>query len=311
MIQLSYSFKNKKMKHVILLIFISAVLLSCSNDSQSNKIENKDSVHVYPTVSYLNIKLDSNGALPSNPYILEFENETKKIIFCGTNHLTDPSDINNPMFAKIEEACFLFKPDICVNEGGDISKKKYASKKEALLTDSEIGLTKILADSLKVSCLNGDMTEELEFKELLKKYTVGEFMAYIVNERLMWGLKGSNITKQDEVEKSYNEFIQNYIIKKGKVKLSQTEQSFSFFKSSFEKVLGRPFDINSPEATNPFNPVSKFQEIGRTSKQNRDQFLLTTIDKLLNTHNKVFVVFGGWHLLTCKPGLEEIIKRKR
>lgn len=301
------------MKHLLTLTLLSVLILGCTN---SNKKEHKlanneasDTTHVYPTISYLDLKLE-NGQLPSNPYILEFTNGKKKIVFCGTMHLS-MNDIDNPLYTIIEAAFFDFRPEVCVNEGGDISQKIYPSKKEALLSDGEIGLTKILADSLKLSCVNGDMNEELEFKNLLKKYSKEEFIAYVVNERLMWELKDRKITNQQEIEKEYKKFIEGYIMNLGKVTLSETEQSFDFFKTSFEKTLGRPFDINRPEPTNPFEPKGKFQEIGRFSKQIRDQNLLATIDKLLDTNDKVFIVFGGWHLLTCKPGLEEIINRKR
>jgi hypothetical protein len=303
------------MKHLLKFTFISVLFWGCGN-SNSDKKENQsaknvksDSTLIYPTVSYLELKLE-NGQLPSNPYTLEFTNGKKKIVFCGTNHLSK-SDFDNPMYTKIEDIFFSFRPNICVNEGGDISKKIYTSKKDALLKDGEIGLTKILADSLKLSCVNGDMNEEYEFKNLLKKYSIEEFIAYIVNERLMWELKDRKLTKQDDIEKEYKKFIEGYIMKLGKVNLSETQQSFDFFKTSFEKTLGRPFDINRPEPTNPFEPKGKFQEIGRMSKQIRDQNLMATIDKLLDTNDKVFIVFGGWHLLTCKPGLEEIINRKR
>lgn len=134
------------MKHIFTLSFIS-VLFFGSGNSHSNEKENQsaknvesDSTHIYPTVSYLELKLE-NGKLPSNPYILEFTNGKKKIVFCGTNHLSK-TDIKNPMFSKIEDKFFSSRPSICVNEGGDISQKKYTSKKDALLKDGEIGLTK-------------------------------------------------------------------------------------------------------------------------------------------------------------------------
>jgi hypothetical protein len=301
------------MKHLLAFTFISVLFFGCVNsgtkENQPAKNIKPDSAHIYPTVSYLDLNLE-NGKLPSNPYILEFTNGNKKIIFCGTMHL-NKNDINNPLYAKIEDTFFSIRPDICVNEGGDISKKVYASKNDALLKDGEIGLTKILADSLKLSCVNGDMNEEYEFKNLLKKYSTEEFIAYVVNERLMWELKDRKITKQEDIEKEYKKFIEGYIMKLGKVTLSENQKTFEFFKTSFEKTLGRPFDINRPEPTNPFEPKGKFQEIGRTSKQIRDQNLLATVDKLLDTNDKVFIVFGGWHLLTCKPGLEEIINRKK
>ncbi|MBN9383848.1 MAG: hypothetical protein J0H74_24035 [Chitinophagaceae bacterium] len=298
------------MKYILALTLFSILFSGC-NTPNSGKGSNTDTLHIYPTVSYLDIKLDSNGQLPSNPYILEFVNGNKRIVFCGVNHLTDDTDTGNPMFKKIEDKFFAYKPDIAVNEGGDISKKTYASKKDALLKDGEIGLTKILSDSLKIATVNGDPSTQYEFSELLKTYSKGELLAYIVTERLMWGLKGQQITDSLQIEKKYESFIQHYITGEGGVELTKNEQTFGFYKTNYEKLLNRPFDIAELEPTNPFEPKSKFQKIGRTSKEIRDQFLIQTIDKLLDAYDKVFVVFGGWHLLTCKPGLEEVIQRKR
>jgi hypothetical protein len=298
------------MRYLLILTFISVISFGCNN-SRLDKKANDDTTHIYPTISYLDIKLDSSGQLPSNPYIVEFKNENKTVVFCGVTHLTDDADIENPMFKKIEQKFFAFKPDIAINEGGNISNKVYTSRQDALLKDGEIGLTKILSDSLKIKTVDGDPTINYEFKELLKTYSRGEFLAYIVTERLMWALKGQRISDSFEIEKRYEAFVQNYIIKKGGITLTKTEQSFSFYKSNYEQLLKRSFDISELEPTNPFEPIGKFQKIGRTSKEVRDQFLIRTVDKLLNTNDKIFIVFGGWHLLTCQPGLEEVINRKR
>lgn len=264
----------------------------------------------YPIVSYLDIKLDSQRRLPSNPYILEFKKGKKHIVFCGVNHLTDNSDTLNPMYLNVEKKFFAVRPDVAVNEGGDISKKRYTSKYDALLKGGEIGLLKVLSDSLKISTVNGDADTPFEFSELLKTYSKGEFLAYIVTERLMWSLKNDNITHQEIIERRFNGFIQNYIIKKGGMALTESEQTFEFFKNHYAQLLNRPFDLEELEPTDPFDPNGKFQEIGRKSKEIRDQFLLKTIDDLLNQFDTVFIVFGGWHLLTCKPGLLQIINRK-
>ncbi|MEE1944988.1 hypothetical protein VRU48_07715 [Pedobacter sp. KR3-3] len=297
-------------KYTILPLLLSVVLLACSQNKKQEKAKT-DSVRVYPTVSYLNIKLDAAGHLPSNPYILTFKKGKKEIVFCGTNHLEDNSDINNPLFTGIEKQFFITKPEVCVNEGGDVSKKIYASKKEAITQNGEIGLTKILADSLKIKTVNGDMTDSLEFKELLKHYSKGEFLAYIVTERFMWGFAGPNPPDSTVLTKKYEKFIQGYIMKTGGVALTKEEQSLAFYQNNYQKLLNRPFSLATLAPTNPFDPKGKFQQIGRKSKEIRDQHLLQTIDQLLDKHNKVFVVFGGWHLLTCKPGLEMIINRKR
>ena len=264
----------------------------------------------YPTVSYLDIKLDSQRRLPSNPYILEFKKGKKHIVFCGVNHLTDNSDTLNPMYLNIEKKFFAVRPNVAVNEGGDISKKRYTSKYDALLKGGEIGLLKVLSDSLKIATVNGDADTPFEFSELLKTYSKGEFLAYIVTERLMWALKNENIIHQEIIERRFNGFIQNYIIRKGNVALTESEQTFEFFKTQYAQLLNRPFDLEELEPTDPFDPNGKFQEIGRKSKEIRDQFLLQSIDGLLNQFDTVFIVFGGWHLLTCEPGLLQIINRK-
>ncbi len=303
------SLKYLTMPFALLLLFCLAVV-GCNNKPSTRNAANENQ-KPYPTISYLDIKLDESGRLPQNPYVLEFRNGKKQLVFCGVNHLTDNADIENPMFAKIEQKFFDFAPDVAVNEGGDVSKKVYDSKLQAIEKDGEIGLLKILADSLTIKTVDGDMSAPLEFKELLKHYSKGEFLAYIVTERLMWSLKGEHVNDPAEMQQRYAQFLSGYIIKNGGVALAPNEQTFDFYTSNYEKLLGRKFDIGQLEPTNPFEPEGKFQAIGRKSKEIRDQYLLHKIDDLLDKHDKVFVVFGGWHLLTCEPGLRMLVARKR
>ncbi|SDM00590.1 hypothetical protein SAMN05421813_104214 [Daejeonella rubra] len=292
------------------LIIILLFTISCCQQKVYEKDGSK-AKKVYSTVSYLDIKLDENGHLPSNPYILEFKNGKKQIMFCGVEHLSDNSDIENEMYTEIEKKFYQFHPDIAINEGGDISRKKYFSKAEALQKDGEIGFIKVMSDSLKIATINGDPNIDLEFGELLKSYTKGEFLTYIMTERLMWGLIGEQISDIEKIENRYDLFIEKYIIEKGKVDLSSEEKTFDFYKKNYRKIVGRDFSLKNLKPTNPFDAKGKFQEIGRKSKNIRDQFLLKTIDNLLNENDKIFIVFGGWHLLTCEPGLQEIIKKNR
>jgi hypothetical protein len=301
------------MKFNILSTIFIVLFCACKTTkpvAQYTPILNK-TPFIYPTTSYLAIKLDTFRRLPTNPYILEFKKGKKHVVFCGVNHLTDNSDTLNPMFLGIEKKFFQFKPQISVNEGGDISTKRYKSKADALMKGGEIGLLKVLSDSLKIATVNGDAETRLEFSELLRTYTKGELLAYIVTERLMWGLKDGHTINAAVIEKRFNNFIENYIINRGGVALNETERTFDFFKSNYQKLLNRPFDFEELEATDPFDPNGRFQAIGRTSKEIRDQFLLKTIDHLLDTNDKVFVVFGGWHLLTCEPGLKDIMNRRK
>jgi len=218
------------MKGFALLLLFIVILSSCGGSGKKAT----PPAHIYPTISYLDIKLDAAGHLPSNPYILRFENSKKHIVFCGVNHV-DKNKIDDPMYAGIEKAFFEFKPDVCVNEGGDVSNKKFASKQAALLKDGEIGLTKILADSLKIKTVNGDMTDSLEFKQLLKQYTPGEFLAYIATERFMWGLSPQQADDTAAFKKSYAQFIKSYIMKTGGVKLTPHQQTLAFYEANYQK----------------------------------------------------------------------------
>ena len=288
-------------------ILLSALLLLAGCTYKKDK---KIAPIIYTTNSYLSIKLNTAGNLPSNPYILNFGKLKKHVAFCGVNHV-NKSDTKNLMFIGVERAFFEFKPDVCVNEGGDVSHKSYTSKQAAIAKDGEIGLLKVLADSLRIKTVNGDMTDSMEFKALLTKYTPGEFLAYIVTERFMWGQTEKDVKDSIAFKKRYADFIKNYIIKIGCVHLNSEQQTLKYYKSNYQKLLNRPFNIQTLEPTNPFNPNGKFQQIGRSSKEFRDQNLLHTIDSLLKVKNRVFVVFGGWHLLTCEPGLKQIINQKR
>ncbi len=290
-----------------LYLSLTILLFECS---QPTIITNKNEALItYPTVSYLKIKLNANGQLPINPYIKEYKQGTKHIVFCGVTHLEDNNDTGNVMFKSITKKFFEFKPSVIVNEGGDVSKKEYKSKSDAIVKDGEIGLCKILSDQLQIPIINGDMPDSLEFRALLKKYSMADFIAYISTERCMWGLKGNGLSDFTKIEAEYTNFVQKYLSERCALKLSKVETSFAFYKSNYERLLKRPFNLETLEPTNPFDSLSYFQTIGRASKEIRDQNLLRKIDGLLKVHDKVFVVFGGWHLLTCQPGLQQIIEQ--
>ena len=70
-------------------------------------------------------------------------------------------------------------------------------------------------------------------------------------------------TNYDSIVSNYNKFLANYIIKKGKLSLSPNEKTFDYFKKNYQKLVGRPFEINSLKPTNTFDKNGKFQEIGR------------------------------------------------
>ena len=48
-------------------------------------------------------------------------------------------------------------------------------------------------------------------------------------------------------------------------------------------------------------------QIARTSDVVRDRYPLAVIRKALKDHDRVVVVFGGWHVLALKPVLNDVV----
>lgn len=49
-------------------------------------------------------------------------------------------------------------------------------------------------------------------------------------------------------------------------------------------------------------------EIGRASKVIRDKALLKKIENALQHHDRIFITFGGAHVIAFEPALKQIIQ---
>jgi len=290
--QFSITLSNIIIKLLVFAAFIG--LLICCNNSKSGD---------YKLISYLDIKVDSLGKLPRNPYVVDLQKNNKHLIVIGTLHSRDSS---NQMFNDIEKIFKSLNPEIAINEGGQI-KKTYADRNSAILKNGELGLLKYLCDNHNINMVNGDMPDDKEFNELSKSYSKEEALLFFASERFVlpytyWDEKGS----LDSLYKS--DFIEGYL-EQCNIKLSTEEKQFSYYKLLYKKYFGKEFNINNI-ASDDFSPIREkhhFCEVARKSKEFRDRFLLQQIEEQLKFHNKVIVVFGGWHVLAIEPALTQII----
>jgi len=279
------------------LIFFSCYifLISCNNIT---------SVDDFKLISYLDIKVDSIGRLPKVPYVVDLQKNNKHLIVIGTLHSRDTS---NQMFADIENIFATLKPDIAINEGGQI-KKTYTDRNSAIKKNGEIALLKFLCDQQNIKMENGDMPDDVEFDELSKVYSKDEALLFFASERFVlpftyWDEKGN----LDSLYKS--DFIEGYLTACS-IKLTDEEKQFSHYKMLYKKFFNKEFSINSI-STDDFSPIRKkhhFCDVARKSKEFRDRYLLKQIEMNLKLHNKVIVVFGGWHVLAIEPALTQIIR---
>ncbi len=282
----------------LIFVFFSGILTSCNNFKTDTKED-------YKLISYLDIKVDSLGKLPTNPYVVDLQKNSKHLIVIGTLH---SRDTNNRMFVDIEKIFINLKPEIAINEGGQV-KKTYTNRNSAIIKNGELGLLKYLCDNQSIKMVDGDMPDDKEFYELSEIYSKDEALLFFASERFVlpytyWDEKGN----LDSLYKS--DFIEGYIEPCG-INLKPEEKQFSYYKGLYKKYFSREFNIDSI-CSDDFSPIRKkhyFCEVARKSKELRDIYLLQQIEDQLIRYDKVLVIFGGWHLLAIEPALTQIINR--
>jgi hypothetical protein len=279
---------------IFLIIF--ATIFSCKTKPNDD----------YKLISYLDIKVDSLGNLPRNPYILTFNKGDKELLIIGTQHSRDTL---NPMFDSIENLFNKFKPEILINEGGKLTKT-YKSKNSAIEKDGELGLEKYLADKAGIKTLNGDEPFGIEFSELSQAYSKEEAILFYGSERFVFPFAFGQYN--GEIDTNYiNNFIEKDY-KKNNIKLSDNEKTFDYYKQLYKKYFQTEFTIDTINQQDfaPFSRQHHFCDVTRKSKELRDRYLLKQIETQLQTHNKVMVVYGGWHILAIEQALKQIVDRQ-
>jgi hypothetical protein len=293
------------MKRGFKLILYGLFLYGCT---KSDHRQNDD----YHLISYLDIAVDSMGRLPRNPYVIDLANNSKRLVVVGTQHSYDSL---NPMYQEMEQLFYAVKPDIIINEGGDLSKE-YSSLNQAIAEDSDLGFDKYLADKAGIETVNGDEPQGQEFQELSEAYSKEEAIVFYGAERFMlpyvFGEYDGDLKKLYE-----SKFIFN-LMEYDKVSLTIEEQKFSYYQRAYEKYFNQRFDWNNFDQVRdnidqfdfiPFATRHHFNEVARKSKELRDRYLLKTIEEQLEKYDTVMVVYGGWHVLAIEPALTQIIKR--
>jgi len=267
-------------------------------------IANKAGAQHYKLVSYLDIKVDSMGHMQRNPYVISLKNKNKQLIVIGTEHSRDTL---SPMFKAIEDTFYHFKPQVIINEGGNLYKT-YPSRNNAINKSGELGLEKFLADKAGIKTLNGDEPDKLEFDELTAAYSKDEALLFFASERFIFPYAFGQYS--GELEAVYDSvFIKKYLDKEG-VRLSPEEKKFSYYTKIYKQYFHQDFSLDNINQLyfTPFSRKHHFNDITRKSKELRDQYLLKQIAETLKHHDRVLVVFGGWHVLAIEPALKQVME---
>lgn len=243
------------------------------------------------------------------PYVIDLVKGKKRVVFIGCEHTRDTL---HPQFRILKSYFDKLQPQIAFNEGGQVGMDiHFASYNQGILGNGETGALKYLSDGTRIKMQNGDLTDSVEFKLTLQKYSADDLLLYYMMERLVIPqLSGAYGNRP--FEELYDKAIDKWFIAQGFPLLPQ-QRSLAYFKALYKKNLGHDFELKLTPDVEKFDYINggdcKFCAIGRTSKMLRDNFLLIKIDEALNTYDRVIVTFGHAHALAIEPALKQIINR--
>ena len=299
-----------KGKNLIFLMLIS-FLVSCNGKGDTTRYNVVDYLEVRNLLDSLNQRLqqdfDSSGSYEQPVQVLN--NGKKALIFFGANH---SRDLNHPQFKQLRKLFNEFKPEITINEGGQVpSDRHYASLDSAAAKAGELGVLKYMSDSAGISMMNGDLEEDKEFPELLKTVSADELYLYIAVERYL-NLYTHNRFPGLTLQESFDQKFLPYLEDNG-FTLTEEQRSLSYLQSIYKKYLHKDFDLDSIVGIHEYylTDTGTFGKVGRATKIVRDDALLKKIDKALDKYDRVFVVFGASHLFAVRPALRQIIDKPR
>lgn len=273
----------------------------------------KVSIAQYPTIDYLTVrkKLDTINADFNahgyRPTVTGLTKGRKSLTFFGTSHVRA---VDHPQFKALQKEFLTQKPQIALNEGGQVSKQ-YDSIDSAILNNGETGLLEYLCDRQNIAMLDGDMSPKEEFAGLLKQFPKDQVYLYMAVERFLHPFK-QGYNKNLSFEEAFQKEHVAYLERNG-FNLSTQEKTTDYLKKLYAKYFQQPLDLKHLVEMHDYYLTNSgiFGKIGRASKDIRDQVLLTKIDKALDEHDRVFIVFGASHWVAVQPALRYIINKPR
>lgn len=250
--------------------------------------------------SYL--ELPTSVKLSAAPYVWERITDRKHLVVIGSRHERSP---HSPMYDRIEAVFKRVRPELVVHESVAPEQLKTMSRDQAIKTAADLGFAVYLAGKYGAATLSGDAPIKAEFKALLSNYAAEDVFVFLTVQRLIGSVNKPNL-KIARAE--YANFYQHYLVQ-NRIPKKQEWAEWDGFLKAYEHVVGSPFSRNSwsPDFVNPTLNKGRLNQVARSSDRVRDQHLLAAISKGLKDHDRVVVVFGGWHVLALEPVLNDLL----
>jgi hypothetical protein len=177
---------------------------------------------------------------------------------------------------------------------------------QAIERAADLGFAVYLAGRYHVPVRSGDAPVREEFKALLARHAAEDVFVFLTAQRLIGSERNPDL-KTAAAE--YPGFFEDYLIGNG-LPLHKGWEEWKGFLREYRRVVGRALSKTSwnPDLVSPILNSGRLSQIARTSDAFRDRYLLTSIQKALGDHDRIVVIFGGWHVLALEPELDEVLK---
>ncbi len=246
------------------------------------------------------------------PLISEFKKGKKQLVYIGVSH---SNDTLNPMFDSIQKYFNKLKPNISLNEGGKVSDTiRFKTKNEYIHQLGELYYLKYLSNNAGIKMINADCSDIFEYTSLLKKFDRKSiYYFYTIQRFLPQFLSGYSSNKVSEnVNIEFNKFVEKAFVRDLKMKLSKEEMEWAYFEKAYKYFNNEEIDLENYDqafSQSYLTEKSKIGDLARYSLIIRDRIIITNIYKALQKYDRVFIVFGGFHLLTQKPSLDKMFAK--
>ncbi len=297
------------MKSVILTLSLTHFLISCSHNVSFRSTSGEKSKPIAFNLSLIHtlssVPTDGDVHPATLPYYGEYEQTGRKLIYLATRHT---SNIESKTHKGIDNIFERFKPEAVIVEvppfegelGEEILNRcdsercvegLYAYQKAKRLGINVIGGEPQHNEVLRVSLKNGLTEEEMIF-----------FYTY----------RGVASWRQGDPERAYTpkkpiEEIRRYI-KHNKIRLGLEGARFDYkdFVSIYLKNMRTPFDFKKTLYVDiaPYKDGHYIQKLSVVVDKAREESILKKTENLINSNNRVFIIYGSGHFLKHRPVLK-------
>lgn len=261
------------------------------------------------------------------PYLYELKAGEKELHYFGAYHSRNPED---GIFKDIESKFDEVAPDLVLIEGmSNIRQKRELFEKNQLrLGEDEVTIRKNVIDAAGesgfalllsirkgVDCESPEPKDSAMYEALLEQ---GFSKEDIFAEQVFLVLPQYHRQMEKSGFKEYTlPFIDSF---KKATNWNDFDYSYEHALEVAQKAIGNDVDVENDKQTidyvdpipweNKKDTQTVMNQVARATSQYRDKFMVSAIAKAMETHKKVFVVFGASHAVMQEPALKDLMKQK-